>query len=32
MAEVWEKLSPGVVPRLYLRHGGVWKPMGLVVR
>lgn len=32
MAEVWEELSPGVVPRVYLRHGGARKHAGLVVR
>ena len=32
MAVVWEELSPDVVPRMYLRHDGVWKHMCLVVR
>lgn len=31
MAEAWEELSPDVVPRMYLRHDGVWKHTCLVV-
>lgn len=31
MVEGWEELSLDMVPRIYLRHDGVWKHMGLVM-
>ena len=31
MAEVWEELSPAMVPQMFLRHEGAWEHMGLVM-